>query len=285
MTRQQAHDTWWLGVAVAAFAVISGQTVMVLGDAPPHAAWVQFIAISLAAATFPLMSLAAEQAMRWPLATLGLGVLAILLTLVVGAEADDVRRGAGGPGVAANLGYLAAPLALGVMARRPGAWSAAGLALLSLGFALQPDAAALIALTAALTVLVALDRDRWTAAALCAAALAAAWALSHPDPRPPIGWVEGMPQTALSMKLWLGFFVVLGLCLMPTPFVFIAVQGRRRRPLAAALAAYWVGLVGASFAGGFPTPLVGYGVGPILGYVLSWALLRVGAPSPSARQR
>jgi hypothetical protein len=68
------------------------------------------------------------------------------------------------------------------------------------------------------------------------------------------------------------------------PFVFIATQGRRRRPLAAALAGYWIGLIGASFIGAFPTPLVGFGVGPILGYVLSWALVRVGPPA-SPRQR
>lgn len=285
MTRQQAHDTWWLGVAVAAFAVISGQTVMVLGEAPPHAAWVQFVAITLAAATFPLMSHGAEQAMRWPLGTLWLGVLAIFLTLLFGPDIQGVRRWAGPAAAAIHVGQLVTPLAIGVAARQPGPWSAAGLSVLALGFALQPDAAATIAFCAALITLFAFAPNRWTGAALVAAALACAWTLTHPDTLAPVSWVEGMPQTALSMELWLGFFVVLGLCLMPTPFVFIAFQGRRRRPLAAALAAYWVGLIGASFAGAFPTPVVGYGVGPILGYVLSWALLRVGPSSASARQR
>ncbi|MFC3078019.1 hypothetical protein ACFODL_07975 [Phenylobacterium terrae] len=283
MTRLQADDTWWLGVAVAAFAVISGQTVMVLGGAPAHAAWVQFVAITLAAATFPLMSQGAEQAMRWPLATLWLGVLAILLTLMFGPDIQGVRRWAGLPGAAIHIGHLVTPLAIGVAAKRPGPWPAAGLAALSLGFALQPDAAAAIALAAGLGVLLALEPNRWSAAGLAAAAAAAAWTLAHPDPLAPVRWVEGMPQTALDIEPWLGFLVCLGLCLMPMPFVFIAAQGRRRRPLAGALAAYWVGLIGASLIGAFPTPLVGYGVGPILGYVLSWALLRAGGPS--ARQR
>lgn len=285
MTRQQADDTWWLGVAVAAFAVISGQIVMVLGQAPPHAAWVQFIAITLAAATFPLMSQGAEQAMRWPLVTLWLSVLAILLTLLFGPDIQGVRRWAGPAGAAIHVGQLVAPLAIGVAARRPGPWSAAGLSALALGFALQPDAAATIAFAAALIALFAFAPNRWTAAALGAAVLACVWTLTHPDALAPVNWVEGMPQTALNLELWLGFLVALGLCLMPMPFVFIAAQGRRRRPLAGALAAYWVGLIVASLAGPFPTPLVGYGVGPILGYVLSWALLRVGPASPPVRQR
>jgi cell division protein FtsW (lipid II flippase) len=283
VTRLQADDTWWLGVAVAAFAVISGQIVMVLGEAPPHTAWVQFVAITFAAATFPLMSQGAEQAMRWPLATVWLCAAAILLTAMFGPDVEGVRRWAGTPAVAIHVGHLVTPLAIGVAARRPGPWSASALAALSLGLALQPDAAGLIALTAALGGLLALERNRWTAAALAAAALATLWALLNPDTLAPVSWVEGMPATALSMELWLGFLVALGLCLMPMPFLFIAAQGRRRRPLATALAAYWLALIGASLVAAFPTPLVGYGVGPILGYVLSWALLRVGAPS--ARQR
>src|SRR5690606_41758142 len=69
VTRLQADDTWWLGVAVAAFAVIAGQTVMVVGEAPAHAPWIQFVAITLTAASFPLIVVGAEQAMRWPPAT------------------------------------------------------------------------------------------------------------------------------------------------------------------------------------------------------------------------
>lgn len=283
MTRLQADDTWWLGVAVAAFAVISGQTVMVLGGAPAHLAWAQFAAITLAAATFPLMSQGAEQAMRWPLATLWLGVLAILLTLLFGPEVQGVRRWAGLAGAGIHVGHLVTPLAIGVAARRTGPWPAAGICALALGFALQPDAAAAVALTTALGLLLAFDPDRWTAGAFAAAAAAAAWTFAHPDPLAPVSWVEGMPQTALGLEPWLGFLVTLGLCLTPMPFVFIAAQGRRRRPLAAALAGYWIALIGASLVAAFPTPLVGYGAGPILGYVLSWALLRVGVPS--ARQR
>jgi hypothetical protein len=184
-----------------------------------------------------------------------------------------------------HVSHLIAPLAIGVAARRPGPAPAAGLAALSLGLALQPDAAALIALTAALGVLLATQRNGWTAVALGAASLAATWTLFHPALIPPVSWVERMPGTALEMELWLGFLVALGLCLMPMPFVFIAVQGRRRRSLAGALAAYWIGLIGVSLIGAFPTPLVGYGVSAILGYVLSWALLRVGVPVASARQR
>lgn len=282
MTRQQADDTWWLGVAVAAFAVIAGQTVMVLGEAPAHAAWAQFLAITLAAATFPLMSLAAERAMRWPLVTLAAAVAAILLTLMLKSDPAGVG-GWSRPPAGLHLGYIVTPLAIAVAAHRPGPWAAAGLAALSLALALQPDAPALIALTAALGALLALRRNGWTAAALAAAAFAAAWALNHPIG--PISWVEAMPETALQIELWLGFLVALGLCLMPMPFAFVAFQGRRRRALAGALAAYWIGLIGASLTGAFPTPLVGYGVGAILGYVLSWALLRIGEPVVSPPHR
>lgn len=284
MTRLQADDTWWLGVAVAAFAVIAGQTVMVVGEAPAHAPWIQFVAITLTAASFPLIVLGAEQAMRWPLATLWLGVGAILLTLLFGPEIEGVRRWAGMAGVALHVGHLVTPLAIAVAACRPGPWPTTGLALLSLGFALQPDAAALVGLSAALGMLLAFSRSLWSAAALSVALVATVLALVHPAQVAPVAFVEGMPMTALRMQVWLGLLVAFGLCLLPVPFVFIATQGRRRRPLAAALAGYWIGLIGASFIGAFPTPLVGFGVGPILGYVLSWALVRVGPPA-SPRQR
>lgn len=275
-----------MGVAVAAFAVIAGQAVMVLSHAPDHLAWLNLAAIGAAAALFPAMSWSVGQAMRHADWTAGFAAAAVLASLVLGPEIDGVRRWLGAPGLAIHVGHLVIPLALGAAARRASAWTGGGLAVLSLGLAAQPDAAAAFALASALGVLLALQRSLWIALGFAAAVAAAVWTILNPDALAPVPWVEGVAQTALQMELWLGFLVMLGLSLLPMPFLFVAVQGRRRRPLAGALAVYWSGLIAASFLGAFPTPLVGYGVGPILGYVLSWALLRSPIQRrPEARQR
>jgi hypothetical protein len=214
--------------------------------------------------------------MRRPHAVIALAAAAVFLTIAVGPDAEGVRRWLGVSGLKVHVASLAIPLAIGVAARAPGAWTTVGLGLLALGLALQPDAAGAVALALALLALLALQRCAWTAAAAGLALLAACWTLVHPDALAPTAWAEGMPTTALAMGPVLGFLVALGLTLLPAPFVFVAARGRRRRPLAAALAVYWMALIVASLVAAFPSPLVGYGAGPILGYVISWALLRQG---------
>jgi len=137
----------------------------------------------------------------------------------------------------------------------------AGVALLQ-----QPDAAQASALAAASLVFVLTAPRGRVAAALAATVLAglavATW--QRPDPLPAVPHVEGVLRLAARFG-WLAGCAAVATALLPS--VALGVAWTRRGGEWLAVAGYYATLVALAPLEVTPVPILGFGAGPIIGYV------------------
>jgi cell division protein FtsW (lipid II flippase) len=191
--------------------------------------------------------------------------------------ADSVRRWVSLGPVQLHAGFVALPVLIiltSAIARSENSrapWIA-GVSIMIAAAVLvfQPDASQAIAFaTAVLVVLVQRrlpSRIDWIAAAVCVGA--SALALSRPDPLEAVPYVEGIVRLAArSGAAWLAAASV-ALMLLPLPFVVHSMKHRDHHE-GLGLAAYFVTVCIAPFVAPFPVPILGYGVSPLLGYLVA----------------
>jgi hypothetical protein len=253
-------------VAFSFLAILLGAVAMRAADASPGLwlrnplAWV--VALALCAGL---------RRLRLPPPWV-LELLAAVLALTLFAPGQEgVHRWLGAGPVQLNVAALVLPFAL-VLAdravRRDGR-RAHALAVFAMAgiLAWQPDMSQLVALVAALLAWAGVQRSgralRWIVPVALAALLVCAY---RPDPLDPVPYVEGILHLAagVSPVLALGC----GLCLLLaclSPLVLL--RDADRRPVAAALAAYFLVSGFAWLFGAFPVPLAGYGLSFILGWM------------------
>ncbi len=138
--------------------------------------------------------------------------------------------------------------------------------------ALQFDAAALTGLTLAWAVSRALGPERdalhgWLVSAALLALSVHAWI--RPDDLPSVAYVEQVLPGAWQAGAVTGAMASLAAVLVVAMF---AVPERKDRALAAGLAAFYIGLVGAALIGNYPLPVVGLGASLVLGWLIALGL-------------
>ena len=174
--------------------------------------------------------------------------------------------------------------ALPALARARRWWASTGVAAgVALVLALQPDAAQATAFAAGAVVLLLPGAGGHPArlAGLLPLPLLAGLAWLRRDPLAPVPHVEEIVELAAGLGVGWGVAAVAALALLPAPFL-LAGRGAGGR-VGLALGAYLAVTCLAPFAGSFPVPVMGYGVSPILGYLLgAGALLRGAAPREAA---
>ena len=243
---------------------VAGIAFLALGGAPVSYALVNLAALALAASCIASGGVACGSRAR-----LGLGVAlvaVIALPLLTGPAIDGVARWIPLGPMALHAGMAAAPL-LVVQASgdaRRGPFLLVG-AMIAAAF--QPDAATALALFAAAIALAIATRVRlWIFAAIIGA-IALASALRVPGPPSQI-FVEGVIAYAWAMRPLEALALVLALI---WPVVVLARGDERTRLPRLALSAALTGYVAMSFIGPYPTPLIGYGAAPLLGFGLAFA--------------
>lgn len=280
------HRAKIYGMGLVAAAVAVGLGVVVLGwlGAPPT-----YRAFNLAG--LGVGGLLGAVLLVWPRrleASLGvialLGGAAILLTAFAGVSLEGVRRWARVGPVLLHVGLIALPFLLAAVSRRVGPLSALAVGLALLGAALQPDAAIATALAAALLAGAVLrpSTRAWLLSGLSAAA--AMWTWTRADPLPAVTFVEGVLPLAFSHSPDAGIVASLGLGVPLLALAALAFHDQRRRVMALTLAAGFTGIAAAALAGNYPTPLVGYGLSPILSYLLGWSVLASAGRDPGTAQ-
>nr|WP_314543613.1 hypothetical protein [uncultured Massilia sp.] len=206
-----------------------------------------------------------------PAWTLGLLAAVLALSLFAPGQAG-VHRWIGIGPVQLNVAALVTPFALVLADRvvRQDGRSAYAIAIAAMAgiLAWQPDMSQLGALVAALLVWARVQRDgralRWIVPIALALLLVCA---SRPDPLDAVTYVEGILDLAASVSPMLA--LACGLCLLLTCLSPLALaRDVDRRPVAAALAAYFVVSGFAWLFGAFPVPLAGYGLSFILGWMV-----------------
>ncbi|HEX6369243.1 MAG TPA: hypothetical protein VF006_09940 [Longimicrobium sp.] len=219
--------------------------------------WFDFAAVlTLAALAATLLAPGVEGVHRWvPLGPVRLHAAAVLLPLLL--------------------------VAMQGLSQARGWWISTGVAVgVALVLLLQPDAAQATAFAAGCLVLLLplAGRDPLRLTSLLSLPLLAGLTWLRQDPLAPVPYVEGIIDLAAGLGAGWAVAAVLSLLVLPLPF-FLA--GRRPGKHAGlALGTYvTVTLLAAFLTGNFPVPVMGYGVSPILGYLVGLGILMRAAPS------
>ncbi|MFP2931432.1 hypothetical protein ACLESO_40855 [Pyxidicoccus sp. 3LG] len=94
------------------------------------------------------------------------------------------------------------------------------------------------------------------------------------DPLAPVEHVERILLLAFSLGLpWAGAALVAGSLLLLPMLLVARSPGAENAGLAMGLALYFCTAIGVTFIGNFPVPVMGAGVGPVLGWYAALAVL------------
>ena len=212
-------------------------------------------------------------------AALALAVL-ILLTALFGVSADGASRWVSVGPVSLQVSLIVLPVMIVVYARGPDAIWTVAMVIAALALAAQPDRAMAGVLLMALVAFLCVAPSRYTITATSAAMLAFGWTLLKPDTLPASPFVDQVFYTAFDVHPLAGLAVVIGAVALVMPAVIGVLRGGGERPALLAFGGCWFGVVVAAALDNYPTPLVGYGGSAVLGYLLSVALLPIGAGEP-----
>lgn len=199
----------------------------------------------------------------------GVVLMALLaLPIVTGPEVHGVARWLPLGPLALHSGMVAVPL-LAVCAAGDKRWGAVMLAAAMICAAFQPDAATALALAfiAATFAILSRRRSMTLAAGLGAIAVAVALRSAGPPAQP---LVEGVFDRIWAIEPIAA--LLLGATLAWSGFVLLTLHVPSR-PSALASAAALAGFVAMAFLGSYPTPLIGYGAAPFIGFGLAFASL------------
>lgn len=270
-----------LGLLCGAGAVGLGMAYMLAAGAPPLYLLVNLAALGLGAAAWFLFGRVAGSRLSGAgVAVLALAAL-LLLTALFGRAVEGASRWVSVGPLSLQVSLVVLPLMIVLYARRPDAVGTAGMTVAALALALQPDRAMAGVLLAGLLGIAFTTPSRLPILATTAAALAYSWTLLTPDTLPAMPYVDRILYTAFDVHPLAGLAVVIGTVALVIPAVVSASRGAGERPALFAFGGCWAGVVVASALGNYPTPLVGYGGGAVLGYLLSVALLSDGAREAS----
>ncbi|WP_157573173.1 hypothetical protein [Novosphingobium sp. AAP83] len=249
-----------LSVLALVLPVLAGLAWMIVADAP-----LRLVATNLAALTIALVIIALPGRFLHTPATALLCASVMVLTAIAGTEVDNVRRWfALGP-LHLHSGMMFLPLFIVTLPLLPVILRLAALALALFATLFQPDLAMTLSLLGA-TVFAPANKAKRFALGIAIAALLAGVMFDRPQPAP-VAFVERVIAQAWGAST--GWFLVLlaGQIAMLGIALSAQTQGR-------ALAGFWAGCTIASMIAPYPSPLIGGGAAPIIGFGLALCAMR-----------
>lgn len=91
------------------------------------------------------------------------------------------------------------------------------------------------------------------------------------DSLPAVVYVEEILKLVMDMDLIWSILGIVSLLILPMPFFFLTKSNNRTGAMCIGL--YYVILLITTFFGNFPVPLMGYGISPIIGYIVAMTWL------------
>lgn len=250
----------------AAGAAGLGLAYMTLAGAPLRYPAVNLIALALGFGAVALLSRVGD--VRRGLVDLMLaGVL--LMTALWGLSAGGMTRWLAVGGVLLQPGLILLPILTLRFARNRDPLSTLAIALAALALALQPDRAMAGALAAGMAVLAVLRPERNALLAFAAAATGFAATMIRADPSAAMPFVDQVLATSFAVHPLAGMAAWTGAALLLVPAFAGLVRRDGDKLSLAVFGGLWFAVILAAVLGNYPTPFVGHGASPILGYVLS----------------
>ncbi len=258
-----------VGACACVALVAAGAGLLAALGAPPRLLIVNAagLVVALGVCVMVLFALSRTPA----LVVAGIGLALMLATALWGFALEDVRRWVQMGPFTIHAGYVLAPPLLAAISRLR-AWAPICISGLCAVLWLQPDAGVATGVALSAIAMAAAAPSRWGLAGVSIAAVGAAATWTRPDPLAPAMFVEHVAELAWSHHPALGVLAFTLLALIPAPFLWLGRREAERRVVFWAMGGFWGGVAVASLAGHFPTPILGAGVGPIIGYALAWTV-------------
>ncbi len=202
-----------------------------------------------------------------------LSAAALLLTAMLGQSVEGASRWFRIAGLSVQPSLILSPLMVLCFARASTWLATAGVVVVALAIALQPDAGMAGVLAAGLVAIALLRRDATAWAAASAGTVGLAATLAQPDQLSAAPHVDQILYSAFSVHPAAGLAVLTGAVLLVLPAAIAWVRDPQERLLYGALGAVWLAAIAAAALNNYPTPVVGYGGSAIIGYILALAAL------------
>ena len=245
---------------------LGGAIFLIRAGAPLTFAATNLVALALALGTILSEGVRCGPGARRVVSAALVALLA--LPLLTGQDVDGVARWLPLGPLALHSGMVAVPLLVVCAATDADVrWGAALLVAAMTCAAIQPDAATALALAFTAATLTVLSRSPAMALTAVLGIIAVAFALRSDGP-PPQPFVEDvLPQLWATQPI---AAILLGATLAWSAFILLTLEAPSRLPALASTAAL-AGFVAMSFLGAYPTPLIGYGAAPFIGFGLAFA--------------
>ena len=253
-------------------AGLVGLTYLLVSGAPPSMVIVNGSAIIIGILLASFIKLAARVTDRVVAAIALIGAFILLGTAISGYAIEDARRWLLIGPFFIQTSLILLPLIAICFARVQNVPTTVAVIVAAFAMAAQPDRAMAGMLFVAVAI-VGMMRPNWlSASAALFCAMMFATTLLLPDRLPAVPFVDHILWSAFDIGLWVGLALWAGCMLLVCPILFT--PKAERSILHYVFASCWATLIAAAAMGAYPTPIIGYGASPIIGYFLSLIFLQ-----------
>ena len=257
------------GIVCVILASLLGIVYLILAGAPDRYCIVNAGAVIAGLLLLPL----AAQARRCPRIFIILSALILLVTAAFGINVDGIARWLGYRGFLLQPSFILLPAMAVLFAQSRSLVSAIGMIIAFWGLNLQPDDAMVAVLFSGVYMLTILRPGRMTLLVCVVGLTTVAIAMISPENLAPAPFVEEILLTAPDLSVWAGMAVWGGSLLLLAPMAIAALRKQADTDTVIVFGTVWLAAIAAAVLGDYPTPVVGYGASPIIGYLIGLAMI------------
>jgi hypothetical protein len=273
LSEEMVHRPPRIGIASAIGAVVLGLAYMVIADAPARYLIINAGALAIGLLAMAMLGRMTAQFERWSGQTMLVLAMILLATALLGEQVEGAARWVDLGVLFVQPSLILLPFMIIGFARSRDALSVVGLLVAAIALAVQPDRAMAGTLVAGLVALNIFRCDRFALTALIGSVIGFAATVVQADTLPAMPFVDQILYTSFDVSLFAGLAVLGGAMLLVVPAILGLVYDADNREIYCVFGAVWIAAIAAAAFGNYPTPVVGYSGGAVLGYVLSLSLL------------
>lgn len=269
-----------VGLGCAVGATLLGIAFMTMGGAPMSYLGVNLGALAIGLLAIANLTIARIPFERWGGAMiLGAG-LTLVATALFGVEVVGIARWIKLGTLAVQPSLVLLPIMIVAYVRARGLAAMAGMITAAIALAIQPDRAMAAALAAGAVAVLVSRRDTASIGAAIAGIGGFAVTMARPDASAAMPFVDQIIYRSFDVHAVAGLAVIGGLALLLLPALVGMRFGKEVRATSFVFGVTWATIIAAAALGNYPTPVVGYSGGAVLGYVLSLAAMPKAAATP-----
>ncbi len=261
------------GIVCATGAVALGLFYMQFAGAPASYLLVHVCALVIGLAIMALLDRMASHEPRWSGVLTIATALALLATASFGVAVKGAARWVSLGSMAVQPALILLPVAIMSFAASRSTLSTIAMIIAAAALAIQPDRAMAAMLAAGLTVAACVRPDRFVIPACLASLIGFAATMVQADNLPAMPYVDQIFYSSFDVHLLAGLAVITGSLLLLVPAIIGGFFNAEHRERYLVFAAIWTVAIIAAALANYPTPVVGYSGGAVLGYVLSLSAL------------